>query len=196
VSVNARGSVDSAKASRSAELVGIESLQIEANASGLKTELEALDLPFEGNLMDRSLWCIYSLASRAAAKAGAETILLGQLADELFGGYEKYQKTLAQGGESAAALMMDQDVAGCGTRGFLRDEGACARWLEPRFPYADTEVLAFGKAIPVGFKIRSGVRKAVLREAAKKLGVPAELADAPKKAAQYSSGVQKLVARS
>jgi len=48
--------------------------------------------------------------------------------------------------------------------------------------------------IPLAFKIREGVRKEILRRAALELGVPRELAVAPKKAAQYSSGVQKLVA--
>jgi asparagine synthase (glutamine-hydrolysing) len=44
--------------------------------------------------------------------------------------------------------------------------------------------------------LRDGVRKAVLRRAAVLLGVPEDLAEGAKKAAQYSSGVQKLVAGS
>jgi asparagine synthase (glutamine-hydrolysing) len=45
----------------------------------------------------------------------------------------------------------------------------------------------------VSFKIRDGLRKAVLRRAAAILGVPEEQVGAAKKAAQYSSGVQKLL---
>ena len=37
------------------------------------------------------------------------------------------------------------------------------------------------------------VREAVLREAARLLEVPPELSRAPKKAAQYSSGIQRLL---
>ena len=40
--------------------------------------------------MDEALWCIYSATSRLAKANGARTIILGQLADELFGGYMKY----------------------------------------------------------------------------------------------------------
>jgi asparagine synthase (glutamine-hydrolysing) len=90
--------------------------------------------------------------------------------------------------------MMEADLAGCGTRGFLRDEVACSRWIEPLFPFADRRVVGFGRGLPVAMKIRKGVRKAALREAAVQLGLPSELSGAAKKAAQYSSGVQKLIA--
>jgi asparagine synthase (glutamine-hydrolysing) len=118
--------------------------------------------------------------------------MLGQLADELFGGYAKYQATLKDDGEEAAATIMDQDVKDYQTRGMVRDANACRRWLEPRFPFAEKEVVDLGRSIPVSFKIRGGVRKAVLREAAVVLGVPRELVNAPKRAAQYSSGIQRI----
>jgi asparagine synthase (glutamine-hydrolysing) len=79
-------------------------------------------------------------------------------------------------------------------RGFIRDEAACRRWCEPRFPFAERELAMLGEGLPVSFKIRGGVRKAVLREAALILGLPREIANRPKKAAQYSSGVMKLLA--
>jgi len=146
--------------------------------------------------MDRSLWCLYSVVSRKAAERGAEVIMLGQLADELFGGYAKYQATLSASGEEAAVAMMEKDLKDYEERGRVRDENACSRWLEPRFPFAEKEVVDLGRSIPISFKIRGGVRKAVLREAAVVLGVPAEPASAAKKAAQYSSGIQKIVASS
>jgi asparagine synthase (glutamine-hydrolysing) len=192
-SVYAHGSRDSVGAPAAADLVGAEPLLAKVDERTVKDELPAIDLPFWTSPMDRSLWCIYSIASRIAAEAGAEVMLLGQLADELFGGYMKYERILAREGESAAASLMQEDVDGCGRRGFLRDEAACSRWLEPRFPFADRRVLEFGLRLPVAFKIRRGVRKAVLREAAVHLGVPEELRGAPKKAAQYSSGILKMM---
>lgn len=192
-SVYARGSRDSVGAAAAADLVSAEPLLAEVDERMVKNELSAINLPFRTSPMDRSLWCIYSIASRTAAEAGAEVILLGQLADELFGGYMKYERALAGEGESAAASLMREDVDSCGTRGFPRDEAACSRWLEPRFPFADRRVLEFGLRLPVAFKIRRGVRKAVLRDAAARLGVPEELRGAPKKAAQYSSGILKMI---
>ena len=120
-------------------------------------------------------------------------MMLGQLADELFGGYAKYERALVGRGPEAAASMMAADVRDCGVRGFLRDELACSRWVEPSFPFADRRVAEFGLSLPVELKISAGVRKAVLREAAVRLGVPEVVAMRQKKAAQYSSGVLKLL---
>ena len=192
--VHTKGSRDSASARSAADALGVELLEQEVDAGVVDGELSAMDLPFQPSRMDRALWCIYSIASRSAADSDAEVILLGQLADELFGGYAKYERVVAEQGPGAAAAMMEADLAGCGTRGFLRDEVACSRWIEPLFPFADRRVVAFGRGLPVAMKIRKGVRKAALREAAVQLGLPSELSGAAKKAAQYSSGVQKLIA--
>jgi len=54
-------------------------------------------------------------------------------------------------------------------------------------------VASMALSIPLDFKIRGGRRKHLLREAAKLLGLPEEVAETPKKAAQYSSGILKLL---
>jgi len=192
-SVSAEGSVDSRTARDSASVMGLEFAGTRADGNGVKKELLGLELPFEPSPMDKSLWCIYSMTARLAAESGAEIVMLGQLADELFGGYAKYEAALRRGGEAGADRLMSEDVAGCGARGFVRDEAACRRWCEPRFPFAESELASFGEGLPVSFKLRKGVRKAVLREAALILGLPEELTLRPKKAAQYSSGVMKLI---
>jgi asparagine synthase (glutamine-hydrolysing) len=186
------GAFDSRNASRGAAILGIELIATRLTREVIASELKKMDLPFQTSLMDRSLWCLYSIVSKSAAGGGAEVIMLGQLADELFGGYAKYQAALMDVGEEAAAAIMDQDVKEYQARGMARDMNACSRWLESRFPFAEKEVVNLGKSIPVSFKIRRGVRKAVLREAAVVLGVPGELVNVPKKAAQYSSGIQRL----
>ncbi|MDG6901353.1 MAG: hypothetical protein JRM80_05265 [Nitrososphaerota archaeon] len=192
-SVSAEGSTDSKVARDTASVMGVEFASVRADKREVASEMRGLDLPFEPSPMDKSLWCIYSMTARLASKSGAEVVMLGQLADELFGGYAKYELALRRGGEAEAGRMMSDDVAECATRGFLRDEAACRRWCEPRFPLAERELAAFGQALPVSFKIRDGVRKAVLRQAALLLGLPEEIAHRPKKAAQYSSGVMKLL---
>lgn len=187
------GSRDSSGARNAAEALGIELFEVEVSGAQAKAELGNLDLPFTPTRMDRSLWCIYSMASRVAAQSGADVILLGQLADELFGGYAKYRRTDLEQGPARAEAMMREDVSACGTRGFIRDESACSRWIEPLFPFSDAKVMNLGLGMPLVYKLSGRQNKAVLREAAVRLGVPRELADAPKKAAQYSSGMQKLV---
>jgi len=189
----ADGSVDSRSAGRGARIMGVELVTTRLTRETVASELKEMDLPFPTSLMDRSLWCLYSIVSKSAARGGAELIMLGQLADELFGGYAKYQEALADSGEEEAVAMMESDVKEYQVKGMARDISACSKWLQPRFPFAEKEVVDIGRSIPVTFKIRGGSRKAVLREAAALLGVPNELVNAPKKAAQYSSGVQKIV---
>lgn len=190
----AEGSGDKARAKEAASALGVELVATVLTKENVSEALATLRLPFAPTLMDRSLWCLYTVVSRAAQGTGARVMLLGQLADELFGGYAKYAEALEKSGSEAASAMMAGDVGDYAKRGRVRDIGACGGRVEPRFPFEAKEVVDLASTLPVSVKIREGVRKAVLRRAATELGVPEALAAAGKKAAQYSSGVQKLVA--
>ena len=192
----APGAGDAVRARAGADALGVDLVATEVTESTVTEELASMRLPFEPTLMDRSLWCLYSTVSKSASKAGSKVLLLGQMADELFGGYAKYAEALDTLGEDAARKMMATDAEEYGGRGRVRDVLACKPWVEARFPFEARQIEEFADALPLGFKIRAGVRKAVLRRAAVILGVPEQVAGAPKKAAQYSSGVQKLVAAS
>jgi asparagine synthase (glutamine-hydrolysing) len=187
------GSQEGGRAKSAAELLGADLVITTVAMEAAAQELQAMKLPFEPTLMDASLWCLYTVAARGAARSGAEVILLGQLADELFGGYAKYRDALREEGEEKAAEMMRQDVEEFPRRGRVRDAAACERWLQPKFPYEDEAVRGLGLGLPVSFKISGAGSKLVLRRAASILGVPDELTSRPKKAAQYSSGIQKMV---
>jgi len=187
---------DVVRARGAAEAMGLALVTRELTKDDVGGALSSMDLPFTPSLMDRSLWCLYTTVSRAAHGAGARTMLLGQLADELFGGYAKYAEAKKLRGGGAAEAMMSTDLREYASRGRIRDVAACAGLVEPRFPFEARELVEFATSLPITFKIRDGERKAVLRRAALVLGVPEKVAYAPKKAAQYSSGVQKLVASS
>ncbi|MCL4356122.1 MAG: asparagine synthase [Nitrososphaerota archaeon] len=188
----ADGAGDSARARRAADALGVELVVTRLTPETVAREIAGIDLPFEATLMDRSLWCLYSIVSQSAREAGARLILLGQLADELFGGYAKYYAAMGGRGADVVASMMEADVEEYFRRGRIRDMKACSRWVEPRLPFE--QLVGYAATIPMSLKMRDGVRKAVLRRAAVELGVPETIAWEPKKAAQYSSGVQKLVA--
>jgi asparagine synthase (glutamine-hydrolysing) len=192
-SAYAERSRDREHAARAADRLGLEHRGSLLTADDAAREVRTLDLPFEPDPMDKALWCLYSTTSRMAAESGAELILLGQLADELFGGYLKYALQ-ARESEASAVGMMERDVAAAADRSFIRDEQACSRFTEVRFPFADQDVADFAMGLPLSFKIAEGERKVILRTAASLLGLPEELARAPKKAAQYSSGLSRLVA--
>ena len=192
----ARHSGDITRAREAAEAMGLPLLTLELTREDVAATLPALDLPFAPSLMDRSLWCLYKAVSRTARGSGAKVMLLGQLADELFGGYAKYAEAMRLRGEKVAESMMARDFKEYASRGRIRDLAACGGLVEPRLPFESRELVEFVASLPIGFKIRNGERKAALKRAALILGVPERVANAPKKAAQYGSGVQKLVASS
>jgi asparagine synthase (glutamine-hydrolysing) len=192
----AENSRDATRAKEAAEELGLPLAASELDLAGVEGALSTMNLPFAPTLMDKSLWCLYSAVAQSARKEGARVLLLGQLADELFGGYAKYAEALKAQGQDAAGSMMRGDVQEYAQRGRARDVGACRGLVEPRFPFEASGLMAFAESLPVSFKIRGDERKAVLRRAALILGVPEGIAKAPKKAAQYSSGVQKLLAGS
>jgi asparagine synthase (glutamine-hydrolysing) len=190
------GSKDEGQTARAAALLGLKLETALLDERSLVERSRNAQLPpGEATAMDRALWCIFSTTSEVAKRANARMILLGQLADELFGGYRKYAARAQEEGEPAAERMMRDDVRACADRGFLRDEAACSASCEVRFPYADARIDSFASRLPLGYKMRGGVRKAVLRAAAVELGLPEELAAAPKRAAQFSSGAAKLLRR-
>jgi len=193
-SAYASGSRDEGQCARAADLLGLrlETALLDEETLA-KRSREAELPPGEATVMDKALWCIYSATSELAKRGKARTILLGQLADDLFGGYMKYAVKVREEGDAAAERMMAGDVRACADRGFLRDEAACSASCEVRFPYADESIASFAAGLPLEYKIRGGERKAVLRAAALELGLPEELASAPKKAAQFSSGASKLL---
>ena len=188
-----RGAGDAKRAEAAAGALGLELATTELTGESAEVALRRLALPFVPTLMDRSLWCLFTAVAKMARDSGAKVLLLVQLADELFGGYAKYVEELRASGEPGARRMMDADFHEYASRGKVRDVGACSPWVEPRLPFEAKGLVELASSIPTSFMIRDGVRKAVLRRAAVMLGVPEEQAAAPKKAAQYSSGVQKLV---
>ena len=195
-SAYATGSRDETQPVRAAAMLGLKLETALLDEENLTRMSRGAELPpGDATSMDKALWCIYSTTSALAKEKKARMILLGQLADELFGGYMKYAVKAREGGAGAAERMMREDVRACSDRGFLRDEAACSASCEVRFPYADERVASFAEGLPLDYKIRGGERKAVLRAAALELGLPEELAGAPKKAAQFSSGAAKLLKR-
>ena len=193
-SAYARGSTDERQATRAAALLGLKLETALLDEESLVERSRKAELPpGVATSMDKALWCIFSATSELAKGRKAGIILLGQLADELFGGYRKYAVAAREEGGVAAERMMRADVTACAERGFLRDEPACSTSCEVRFPYADVGIHSFASRLPLSYKIRGGERKAVLRAAALELGLPEELAGAPKRAAQFSSGAAKLL---
>jgi asparagine synthase (glutamine-hydrolysing) len=135
--------------------------------------------------------------AKVASKLGCKVLLAGQGADELFGGYHRYLSDFRLGGVQALLKSMFRDVALSYETNFQRDEPVCAyHGVDLRLPYVDSEVAHCALSLPTNMKIDSAddsLRKRVLRQVARNLGIPDFVVNRPKKAVQYATGVDKAL---
>ena len=170
---------------------------------GWRLELESMEITNkEGETGLRELLQIigpdpqslgFLLPLHLIAKRVSENVLIsGQGADELFGGYARYRRmgperlTEALKGDTRALVEVIQQRDGK-IAGDAGKELAC--------PYLYPEVRRAAEAISA--EVRRGAvgedGKELLREMAVEMGLPTELAQRPKKAAQYGTGFEKMV---
>lgn len=138
----------------------------------------------------------YWIAEVAAAR-GLKVLMVGQGADELFGGYHRYLGIYAEKGANTLKKDLFNDVARCYETNFQRDNQACMfHNVELRLPYVDLRVVNFALSLPLSLKIQSPtdkLRKRVLRKAAENFGLPGFVVNKTKKAIQYTTGVDKAL---
>ncbi|MEM1566607.1 MAG: asparagine synthase-related protein [Candidatus Bathyarchaeia archaeon] len=191
-----------------------ETLQAEEAASLLDIPFHKFLYRFEDveNVLPKVLWCIEDpdplktsiaipifWAAEKAAELGFKILLVGQGADELFGGYRRYLNLCTRFGESAAEEAMVSDIAKMHEVNFERDFKVCSfHNIELRLPFASPPLVEFALSLPLNMKINpidDDLRKLVLRKTAEKIGLPRQIAYKPKKAVQYATGVEKALKR-
>lgn len=137
-------------------------------------------------------------AARIASGSGSRVFFSGNGSDELFGGYRKYVTEYLERGETVRGTMY-KDVAGSHDVNHERDHKVCmGHGVELRLPFADLGLVEFGLSLPTHLKLArepDSPRKLVLRRLAEELGFPEKIANRPKRAIQYSTGVSKALRR-
>jgi asparagine synthase (glutamine-hydrolysing) len=135
--------------------------------------------------------------AETSRKLGHPVLLAGQGADELFGGYQKYLTEYKKSGAEGVEQKMFIDIKNSYSTNFQRDNQVCAyHAVELRLPFIDRAVVDFALRLPIRFKINSSedkLRKQILRRVAHNIGIPSFIADKPKKAIQYTTGVTKAL---
>jgi len=192
--VGFEGCLDHAWAVEAADLLGLQVKVIELSEEDVRETAQILErfLPRK-SLMDLAIASVFYTVSRNSTY---KLVITGQGSDELFGGYWKYANALEKNGLSKVAELMKKDVENIHVVNIERDELASAlAGSELIAPYLDREIYEIALSIDPTLKLRKlngeTIRKWILREAARELGLPKKLVQRPKKAAQYSSGILK-----
>jgi asparagine synthase (glutamine-hydrolysing) len=171
------------------EIVSITPLKLEESIEDIVKSVEKPDP------MSVSVGAPLYFASLKAVEMGHTTIFSGNGSDEVFGGYMKYLELHIKGGDPSNSMYFD--TVNSWINNMDRDHKICIdRGLDLLLPFANPTLIRYGLSLPLKYKLPNNLeapRKIILRELAKDLGIPNELSNRPKKAAQYSTGVQKAL---
>jgi len=164
-----------------------------------RTLPKVVELIEEPDPIKASIGLPFYWAAENAAEANFKVMLAGQGADELFGGYQRYVNECCQDGTEAARKTMFNDVVRLHETNLERDLKITGfHDVELRLPFGSFDLAEFALGLPVGFKIENKtdtLRKLVLRKMALVAGMPASMAEKPKKAVQYSTGINDAIKR-
>lgn len=150
-----------------------------------------VELIGENNLMKIGVGMTIYLASKIIHEDGLKVAISGQGADELFAGYNRYLNSLDLDKE------LRYDIENMYHVNLERDDAVSMdNGVELRLPFLDKKLTEFALNIPASKKIKDSedkLRKNILRDLAFELGLPEEFAYRPKKAAQYGTGIDKIL---
>ena len=183
IAVGVPGSHDLEAAKSAAKLIGMEIKIIEVNENEMVDE----GLQMQEKIDLSGIEIEFMLPFWIAAKNTTNSILMcGQGADELFGGYARFRKENAEKDLTKEVKDLVKRIP--------EREGKITKIFNLKLscPYLNKDVIRTAETFSVNERIGE-VGKEILREVATKFGLPEEIANRKKKAAQYGSGSQKAI---
>ena len=171
----------------SAEMLGLELKQhILKRDEIIQSKDRIWEIINSNDLIEASYLLPYYIALKHMEN---KTMVTGQGADELFMGYNKFLEDKENALEQSKQNYKDLNER------VKHREHLLAKTLGKNLilPFINKELEELVLPLPVNYKIQGERVKILLRETAKEIGLPKEISERPKKAAQYGSGVWKVL---
>ena len=188
--VGVAGADDLLRAREAAPLIGLpwagrtlDDLALAAVEREVEPELDGVDGPRRG---------IFVALAAACSEAPAGLLVCGQGADELFLGYAHFRGLTAEGAEARAAT----DLAVLQDLDWPRTLRIAGRWRRQLIaPYLHPEFVRAASEVPTRDRLPGALTKPFFRRWAAHRGLPEGIAERPKRALQYGSGVDRWLRR-
>lgn len=153
----------------------------------------------ESNPLKVSIGIPFYWTAEKAKQMGFNVLLAGQGADELFGGYKRYLDLYLSEDKKTTKNQIYADIINIHENNLSRDMKICDFHGITLFcPFLSTKLVDFALRLPVELKLEKktrSLRKRVLRQAGYDVGLSSLIVNKPKKAIQYSTGVNNVLKR-
>ncbi|MCF7866966.1 diphthine--ammonia ligase [Candidatus Woesearchaeota archaeon] len=147
-----------------------------------------LPLIEDNNVVKAGVALPFYLCSEMAKEDGVKILFSGLGSEEIFAGYQRHENSQNINEECLAGLRKIYE------RDLYRDDCiTMSQTIELRLPFLDKELVKYALTIPEKLKLNKDQKKIILREIAKKQGLPELFAERKKKAAQYGSNFDKAI---
>ena len=157
-----------------------------------KTVPKVIEITGKKDAITVSVGSVIYLASKYASMLGLKTIVTGAGSDEIFCGYSSHEKAFEKGYKEVQKEC-ELRLKGI-TKDIDRDTKICKNFgLTVKTPFLNEKVIEIGMKMDPKEKISKDKKKIVLRKMAKEMDLPKIIYERKKKAAQYGSGLQKIL---
>jgi asparagine synthase (glutamine-hydrolysing) len=187
--VGAPGSEDLAYARRLTADLGVphEVIELRPRDLGLPQIREAVrvcELTEYGDIINAA---VSVPLFRRVRECGIKVVLTGDGSDELFGGYAMYHQVAP---DTSRRLFLHKIHNLCRTELQRVDRASMGSGVEARVPFLDPALVRLAMRIPIGFKLREGQEKWIVRTAFADL-LPDYIRLRPKNPMSHSSGLHE-----